>query len=64
MFGKLTAGNGVYALVQVLQDGDMIFTSVTGPGQRPALRLDPKPIEPGTGPAGKLTGSGLNPATC
>jgi hypothetical protein len=46
VFGKITAGNGAYALVQILPDGDMIFTSVTGPVRVPLSRLDPKPIEP------------------
>ena len=46
VFGKITAGNGAYTLVQVLADGDMIFTSVTGPVRVPLSRLDPKPIDP------------------
>jgi len=61
VFGKITAGNGAYALVQILPDGDMIFTSVTGPVRVPLSRLDPKPIE-AADPADKLPSSALNPA--
>lgn len=41
-----TAGNGAYALVQVLEDGDMLFTSVTGPVRVPPYSLDPRPVDP------------------
>lgn len=34
-FGPAVAGNGAYALVQVLEGGDMIFTSITGPVRVP-----------------------------
>jgi hypothetical protein len=65
VFGKITAGNGAYALVQVLQDGDMIFTSVTGPVRVPLSRLDPKPLEPalarpGSAPARLAAGEALD----
>lgn len=46
VFGRATAGNGAYALVQVLEDGDMLFTSVTGPVRVPLSSLDPRPVDP------------------
>ena len=44
VFGNVTAGNGAYALVQFLADGDMIFTSVTGPVRVPLSQLAPEPL--------------------
>lgn len=44
VFGGATAGNGAYALVQFLDDGDMIFTSVTGPVRVPLSRLTPQAL--------------------
>lgn len=44
VFGRATAGNGAYALVQFLPDGDMIFTSVAGPVRVPLAHLDPRPL--------------------
>jgi hypothetical protein len=45
VFGKVTAGNGAYALVQMLEGGDMIFTSVTGPVRVPLSRLEGGPLD-------------------
>lgn len=39
VFGKVTAGNGAYALVQMLEGGDMIFTSIAGPVRVPLSAL-------------------------
>jgi len=35
IFGHATAGNGAYALVQILPDGDMLFNSIAGPVRVP-----------------------------
>jgi hypothetical protein len=44
VFGHVTAGNGAYALVQMLDGGDMIFTSVTGPTRVPLSTATSTPI--------------------
>jgi hypothetical protein len=33
------AGNGAYALVQVLPDGDMLFNSIAGPVRVPPAKI-------------------------
>jgi hypothetical protein len=45
VFGKATAGNGAYALVQMLDGGDMIFTSVTGPERVPVSQMTATAID-------------------
>lgn len=44
VFGTVTAGNGAYALVQVLANGDMLFTSVAGPVRVPLSTLEAQPL--------------------
>ena len=39
IFGHTTAGNGAYALVQVLPDGDMLFNSIAGPVRVPLAKI-------------------------
>jgi hypothetical protein len=41
IFGHATAGNGAYALVQLLPNGDMIFTSISGPVRVPLSSMVP-----------------------
>jgi hypothetical protein len=44
VFGKVTAGNGAYALVQMLPGGDMIFTSIAGPVRVPLSSAVPSSL--------------------
>ena len=41
IFGHATAGNGAYALVQIVPDGDMLFNSIAGPARVPLATAEP-----------------------
>ena len=41
IFGPDNRGNGAYALVQLLPNGDLLFNSIDGPYRVPLNRLKP-----------------------
>ena len=46
IFGHTTSGNGAYALVQILPDGDMLFNSIAGPVRVPLATAEPAGEDP------------------
>jgi len=57
IFGHCTAGNGAYALVQILPDGDMLFNSIAGPVRVPLATAAPARDRSSLGQAGDHTAS-------